>query len=135
MGVSLLKKTDLVLAAEIFDCIGKSVIVEEKHMDAVTAVSGSGPAYVFYFVECLQKAARSLNLKEDLSKTLIMQTLQGSLNLLEERKEDAAVLRGQVTSKGGTTQAAMDVLMKGKLDKVIKEALAAARKRSKQLAK
>ncbi len=104
-------------------------------MDAVTAVSGSGPAYVFLFVECLTKAARSLGLERNLSKELIAQTLKGSLELLESQKISAEGLRKRVTSKGGTTQAAMDIFNKRKLDKVFQSALQAAAKRAKKLSK
>ena len=128
------KDMDLTRAQEIFDCIGKTVLVEEHWMDAVTAVSGSGPAYVFLFVECLKKAAVSLGFEDRLSQELVLQTLRGSLKLLEESKEDPAVLRSNVTSKGGTTQAAMDVFEKNNLVKVFEDALKAAAKRAKELA-
>jgi len=126
---------DLALACKIFNHIGKTIVVEEKWMDAITAASGSGPAYVFLFIECLNKAVRSLGLDEALSKELVYQTVRGSLDLLDHQKEDAAVLRARVTSKGGTTQAAMDVFKKNKLEKVFKTALGAAKKRARELSK
>lgn len=126
---------DLTEAKKIFDCVGKTVFIEEQWMDAVTAVSGSGPAYVFLFVECLKKAAVSLGFEEQLSQALVLQTLKGSLKLLEESKEDAAVLRAKVTSKGGTTQAAMEVFEKNDLVRIFQEALEAAAKRAGELAK
>ncbi len=127
--------SDLILAKRIFKNIGKIVVVDEDLMDAVTAVSGSGPAYVFLFVECLKKAAVSLGFEEQLSQALVLQTLKGSLKLLEESKEDVAVLRAKVTSKGGTTQAAMEVFEKNDLVKIFEEALKAAAKRAEELAK
>ena len=129
------KDQDLTRAQEIFDCIGKTVLVEEHWMDAVTAVSGSGPAYVFLFIECLKKAAAALGFEDRLSQELVLQTLKGSLKLLEESKEDPAVLRSNVTSKGGTTQAAMDVFEKNNLVKIFEDALKAAAKRAGELAK
>lgn len=126
-------RADLQKARQIFNGIGQAVVVEEKWMDAVTAVSGSGPAYVFLFVECLQKAAVSLGLKKDLSEQLVTQTLKGGLALLEKSKEDAGVLRARVTSKGGTTQAAMDVFFKNKFEEIFERALQAAQKRAKEL--
>lgn len=126
---------DLRLACRIFDCIGKTVVVQERWMDAVTAVSGSGPAYLFLVVEALQKAAVSLGLKKDLSGQLIAQTLKGSLALLEKSNEDAGVLRARVTSKGGTTQAAMDVFLKNKFEVIFEQALQAAAKRAGELSK
>ncbi len=128
-------RTDLSLVCKIFDHVGKTVIVDEKWMNAVTAVSGSGPAYIFLFMECFMKAARSLGLKESLSRELVIQTLRGSLDLLENQEEDAGVLRERVTSKGGTTQAAMDVFKKGSFEKIFKDALKAAAKRAKELEK
>ncbi len=126
---------DLVLARRIFAHIGQTIVVEEQWMDAITAVSGSGPGYVFLFVECLTKAAQSLGLREDISQTLVLETLKGSLALWEASHESAGVLREKVTSKGGTTQAAMDVLRKNKLENIFKYALKAAQKRAKELSR
>ena len=129
------KKKDLSLVMDIFNEIGNTVVVEEKMMDAVTAVSGSGPAYVFLFVECMVKAAKSLGLDSSESKDLVLQTLKGSLGLLENGKDDASVLRARVTSKGGTTQAALEVFAKEKIEKTFKTALLSARKRAKELSR
>ena len=129
------KKKDISLVADIFKEIGKTVIVEEKMIDAVTAVSGSGPAYVFLFVECFVKAAQSLGFDAATSKELVLQTLKGSLCLLDNCNEDAGVLRSRVTSKGGTTQAALEVFAKGKFEKTFKTALLSARKRAKELSR
>ena len=129
------KRTDVILACQIFNAIGQTVVVEEKKIDALTAISGSGPAYLFYVVECLEKAAKSLGLKPDVAQQLIVQTLSGSLKLLQESPEDAKTLRKRVTSKGGTTQAALEVFEAVKTDKIFREALKAARDRAKELSK
>ena len=134
MGKAAQKK-DLTLAQQLFSYVGATVIIEEKYMDAITAASGSGPAYVFLFIESLNKAVRSLGFNEHLSKVLVLQTIRGSFDLLIRQKEDAAVLRARVTSKGGTTQAAMDIFKKMKFEKVFKTALNAAKKRAKELSK
>ncbi len=126
-------RVDVSVACQIFDYVGETVVVEEKWMDAVTAISGSGPAYVFLFVESFLKAAQALKMKENLSKQLVMQTLRGSLALLESQETEAGVLREQVTSKGGTTQAAMDEFKKGAFEKIFKNALKSAAKRAKEL--
>ena len=126
---------DVKMAQQIFNCIGKTVVVEERFMDAVTAVSGSGPGYIFYFAECLEKAARSLGLNPLLARALVAQTFKGSARLLEQSGEGADVLRARVTSKGGTTQAALVVFEKNKTGKTVQQALAAAKKRAKQLSK
>lgn len=126
---------DLQKVRQIFNCIGKTVVVEEKWMDAVTAVSGSGPAYVFLFAECMEKAARSLGLEKEIAAQLTAQTFKGSVALLEQSKESAEVLRARVTSKGGTTQAALAVFERHQIKGMFQEALTAARQRAKQLSK
>ena len=128
-------RADLNLACKIFDQIGKTVVVEEKWLDAITAVSGSGPAYVFLFVECFQRAAQALGFNEEEAQALVMQTLMGSLNLLKQQNQGAGVLRARVTSKGGTTQAAMDVFFKHNIEGIFKEALWAAKRRAQELSK
>ena len=128
-------RADLKQAVKIFDNIGKTIVVQEKWMDAITAVSGSGPAYVFLFVECLMNAAKNLGFNEEQAKTLINQTLRGSLSLLENSKDDAQTLRSFVTSKGGTTLAAMDVFFAKDIEDIFTEALKAAKKRAAELAK
>ncbi len=129
------KSTDLDLAVKILNHLGEVVSVSEDLIDAVTAVSGSGPAYVFLFMECLMKAAQSLGLNEKLSKQLVEATFKGSVDLLTMKNEDPAVLRAKVTSKGGTTQAAMDVFIEKKIDSIIQEALGAAKKRAGELSR
>jgi len=126
---------DLVTACRLFSLVGKTVVVLEKQIDAVTAVSGSGPAYLFYVMECLQKTARSLGLDDELGKTLVRQTIRGSLDLLDYQKEEAGVLRERVTSKGGTTEAALKVFKKRNMGKIFKEALTDAKRRAKALSK
>jgi pyrroline-5-carboxylate reductase len=107
----------------------------EKWMDAVTAVSGSGPAYVFLLAECLGRAGAGAGLPRALAERLARETVAGAGELLRRSDRDAATLRKDVTSKGGTTAAALDVLMaKNGLDPLMKKAVAAATRRSRQLA-
>ena len=129
------KNKDLILAQQLFSSVGATIVVEEKYMDAITAASGSGPAYVFLFIESLTKAVRSLGFDETLAKALVAQTIKGSLGLLDSQGGDAAAMRARVTSKGGTTQAAMDVFAKNNFEKTFKTALGAAKKRAKELSK
>jgi len=126
---------DVKSARNIFNNLGLTVVVKEDLIDAITAVSGSGPAYVFLFMEYLMKAARSLGLNEALARELVIETFSGSVHLLKEKKLDPAVLRVKVTSKGGTTQAAMDVFAEKHLEQIIESALSAAKNRAKELAK
>jgi pyrroline-5-carboxylate reductase len=126
---------DIKAAQKILNTIGETVIVKESMIDAVTAVSGSGPAYVFLFVEQWMVAAKTLGFKEAEAKQLVYKTLVGSVHLLEQSEFDAGTLRAKVTSKGGTTQAALDIFSSRQFDKTMKDALLAAKKRAKELAK
>jgi pyrroline-5-carboxylate reductase len=108
---------------------------DEALMDAVTAVSGSGPAYVFLLAEALAEAGIAAGLPEALARTLARETVAGSGELLHRSELDAAVLRQNVTSPGGTTAAALEVLIgKDGLAQLMRKAVAAATKRSRQLA-
>ncbi|PCI56164.1 MAG: pyrroline-5-carboxylate reductase [Alphaproteobacteria bacterium] len=109
-------------------------IEDERLMDAVTALSGSGPAYVFHFIEALANAGKKLGLDADLSMSLARQTVIGSSALAEHDGDvSAETLRENVTSPGGTTQAALETLMDGRFQTILDEALNAAKKRSQEL--
>ena len=126
---------DVASANAIFKAIGRTVIVPEKLMDAVTAVSGSGPAYVFFVAECLMQAAQELGFNAREAKELVYQTLSGSVRMLSASPDPADVLRRKVTSKGGTTEAALAVLEKKDTAGIFSAALKAARARAEQLSK
>ena len=125
------------LTTKLLECSGKLEWVnDESLMDAVTAVSGSGPAYIFYLIEALAEAGENAGLKPGLAMTLARQTVIGSSALAEyDADTPAAKLRENVTSPGGTTQAALNVLMDGRLQRIYNEALLAARNRGKELSK
>ncbi len=107
----------------------------EKEIDAVTAVSGSGPAYVFYLVECMAEAGRKAGLQADLAMTLARETVAGAGELLHQSPEAASKLRENVSSPGGTTLAALGVLMaEDGIQPVFDRAIEAARKRAEELA-
>jgi pyrroline-5-carboxylate reductase len=111
-------------------------IADEDGMDAVTAVSGSGPAYVFHFIECLTEAAKKAGLPVETAALLAMQTVYGAACLAAESGEAPGRLREQVTSPNGTTAAALAVLMgDNRLADLMAEAVEAARKRSVELGK
>jgi pyrroline-5-carboxylate reductase len=110
-------------------------VTDEGLMDAVTAVSGSGPAYVFLLVEALTHAGNSAGLPPELAAKLARATVSGSGELLNRSPLDPAILRQNVTSPGGTTAAALDVLMAADgLAQLMKEAVLAATRRSRELA-
>lgn len=107
----------------------------EALIDAVTALSGSGPAYVFHLVECMAEAGRKLGLPADLAMRLARATVSGAGELLHQSPDEAAQLRKNVTSPGGTTAAALDVLMAdGGMQPLFDTAIKAARDRAQQLA-
>lgn len=113
-----------------------ATVDSEVQMDAVTAVSGSGPAYVFHFIECLTAAAEAAGLPRETAKLLAMQTVFGAASLAAESGADPGELRRQVTSPNGTTAAALDVFMgEDRLKTLVSEAVEAARLRSIELGK
>jgi pyrroline-5-carboxylate reductase len=126
---------DMKLAKEILSTIGEVVEVDEKLVDSVTAISGSGPAYFFYLAEALIDAAQGLGLEKDIAKRLVLKTAFGSAKLLETLKEEPGVLRAKVTSKGGTTEAALKIFESNKFKDTVKKAVKEAQKRSKELSK
>jgi pyrroline-5-carboxylate reductase len=122
-------------ARTIFEAVGTAEVVPESAMDAVTALSGSGPAYFFYIVECLVNAATAHGLPHAQAARLAAQTLLGAGRLLQESGEPPSALRERVTSKGGTTAAALEAFRRGGLDRIIAAGVAAAAARSKELGK
>ena len=119
----------------LLSSIGEVATIDrEELMDAVTAVSGSGPAYVFHFIECLTEAAVEAGLPRETARLLAMQTVYGAASLAAESREDPGRLREQVTSPNGTTAAALGILMgDGRLQALVTEAVEAARLRSIEL--
>jgi pyrroline-5-carboxylate reductase len=103
----------LELAQSLFSAIGISVIVVENQLNAVTGLSGSGPAYFYYLVEALQEAAQQCGLPAETARTLLVQTIYGAARMLQESEQDPAELRRQVTSPNGTTMAGLKVLEQG----------------------
>lgn len=128
-------RKDVEAVIQIFSLIGSVVEVEEKLMDAVTAVSGSGPAYFFYLMESMIQSAEALGIDRDTAKELVVRTAFGSAMLIDAIDADPADMRNKVTSKGGTTEAAFKVLKSKKFSGIIKAAIKAAAARSKKLSK
>jgi pyrroline-5-carboxylate reductase len=134
---SLVSEATRTTVADLLSASGAvATIDDEGLMDAVTAVSGSGPAYIFHFIECLTAAAEQAGLPAETARLLAMQTVYGAASLAAESKEDPGLLRQQVTSPNGTTAAALGVLMGGdRLKTLVTEAVEAARARSVELGK
>ena len=119
---------------EILSATGRVVTVPERYQDAVTAISGSGPAYLFFVVEAMIEAGVHLGLPRDTATELVVQTMLGSAKLLRETGEHPTILRERVTSPGGTTAAAIRELEDHKVRAAFLTAMEAARNRSRELA-
>jgi pyrroline-5-carboxylate reductase len=121
-------------AETILNAVGATVwITEEAQMDAVTAISGSGPAYVFYFIEAVEEAARELGLPVAIAHRLVLDTFTGAARLAASSPDPVAVLREKVTSKGGTTECALASMAKDEVKDAIIRAIRAANDRGKTL--
>ena len=140
-GISALAKgrfglnKDVLIAEEIFRRMGKVVRVKEPYIDAFTAIAGSGPAYIFYFIECLSEAGKRLGFSEREAVNFVKEVVKGSIKLLEESSLTAKELRERVASKGGTTEAALNVFKHWRLNEIVRKAVFAASQRAKQLSR
>ena len=124
---------DLKAACSIFEALGRAVVVEERMMDAVTGLSGSGPAYVYLFIEALSDGGVRMGLPRDVATELAVQTVLGSAVVAAESHEHVALLKEMVTSPGGTTIAGLHELERGALRATVINAVEAATKRSREL--
>ena len=121
-------------AGSILGAMGKEIYVDdEKYIDMATAVSGSGPAYIFLFAESLIEAAVHIGLPRDMAQELVVQTLSGSGHFLRKSGKQPLELRKMVTSPGGTTAEALAQLEKGKFTELVKQAVEAAYNKAKRL--
>ncbi|MGA1206755.1 MAG: pyrroline-5-carboxylate reductase [Gammaproteobacteria bacterium] len=121
--------------AALFTSCGQALwVADEEAIDAVTAVSGSGPAYFFLLMESMMRSAARLGLPESVARQLVLQTAVGSALMARQASDPPAVLRAQVTSPGGTTQAALEVFEEGDFPGLVDQALIAARDRAFALA-
>ncbi len=124
----------LALARAVFQSVGKVAVVPEEYLDAVTAVSGSGPAYVYLLIESLMEAGERLGLPRDVVRELVVQTVTGAARMVAETGADPAELRRQVTSPNGTTAAALRVLEERGFREALIAAVARAAERARELA-
>ncbi len=124
---------DEALAKQIFDAVGISVVLDESQLDAVTGLSGSGPAYVFLMLEALADAGVKVGLSRRISQQLAAQTVLGSAKLLLETNEHPGKLKDMVTSPGGTAIAGLHTLEAGGMRTTLMDAVEAATKRSREL--
>lgn len=122
-------------ATMLLEAIGKVVTLQdEEQMDAAAAISGCGPAYIYYFVECLIAAGKQAGLDDAMARTLAIETLYGSAALATQNHDNIEQLRKNVASKGGMTEAALAVMMQDNaLEKLLANAVTAAKNRAKEL--
>lgn len=133
-AASAVSESERARAQAILGAVGDTLWVEREEMiDAVTAVSGSGPAYVFYFIEAVRKAAQEMGFSPRAAQQLVMRTFAGAVKLAEASTEDVAVLRERVTSKGGTTERALASMETAHVSAHITAAVHAACKRAEEL--
>lgn len=124
---------DMGKARAIFDAVGRSVVLAETYLDAVTGLSGSGPAYVFSFIEAMIDGGVKVGLNRADAQLLVLQTVLGSVKLAMETNEHPAQLRAMVTSPGGTTIAGLHELARSGFNGIIMDAVEVATRRSKEL--
>ena len=139
MGVSALTANQWIVEEDksvpesVFGSIGLTCWLEESAFDLFTALIGSGPAYIFYFIEALQEAAKGLNLDESTTKELITEMIKGSSTLANQSEDSLSLLREKVTSPGGVTEKALEVLNRKEVGRSIIEAILEAADKSKTL--
>ncbi|WP_207454466.1 pyrroline-5-carboxylate reductase [Herbiconiux sp. SYSU D00978] len=131
---SRVSETDAALARSVFECVGSVLGVPEEQLDALSAVSGSGPAYVYLLIEQLELAARNLGFTAEQAQTMVRQTFRGATELLAATGEEPRELRRKVTSPKGTTEQAIAVMERADFAHTFDEALAAAIRRAGEIA-
>ncbi len=127
------RQSHLRMAMGILGTVGAVVSIPERAMDAVTAVSGSGPAYIFYVAEAMKDAAITMGLAPQVADQLVRQTIRGAGVLLAQSQEELKTLRARVTSPGGTTEAALKIMERAKVRAIFQKALTRAQERSREL--
>lgn len=123
------------IAKSLFETIGIVSVVKEEDMHAVTALSGSGAAYIYYVVEAMEEAAKQIGLEESTAKSLILQTMIGAAEMLKNNTKHPSILRKEITSPGGTTEAGIEVLQSFDFQKALISCITEATRRSQDLGK
>ncbi|WP_217588404.1 pyrroline-5-carboxylate reductase [Lentibacillus saliphilus] len=127
------QESHLKAAEMLLQTIGTTTVVAEKDMHAVTAISGSGPAYMYYLIEAMEKAALDAGLDRDVARSLLIQTVVGAGNMLASSSDAPALLRKKITSPNGTTEAGINTLQAHDFEAIIKACVESARARSVEL--
>lgn len=121
------------LVQQMFETVGLASVVREEQLDAVTGLSGSGPAYIYYLAEAMEKSAEEIGLEKEMAKRFIIQTLLGAAEMLEKSPKESHQLRKEVTSPGGTTEAGLKVLDAHAVQQAFIECIKEATAQSKRL--
>ncbi|MCR6596721.1 pyrroline-5-carboxylate reductase [Bacillus halotolerans] len=124
---------DITAATALLETIGDATLVEEQHLDAVTAIAGSGPAYLYRYIEAMEKAAQKVGLDEETAKKLILQTMAGATDMLRQSGKQPAQLRREITSPGGTTEAGLRALTEARFEEAIIHCIEETAKRSAEI--
>ncbi|MCY8532167.1 pyrroline-5-carboxylate reductase [Bacillus vallismortis] len=124
---------DIIAAKTLLETVGDATLVEERHLDAVTAIAGSGPAYVYRYIEAMEKAAQKVGLDKDTAKALILQTMAGATEMLLKSGKQPAMLRKEITSPGGTTEAGLRALQDSRFEEAIIHCIEETAKRSTEI--
>lgn len=124
---------DITAAKALLETIGDATLVEEQHLDAVTAIAGSGPAYLYRYIEAMEKAAQKVGLDEETAKKLILQTMAGATDMLRQSGKQPAQLRKEITSPGGTTEAGIRALTEARFEEAIIHCIEETAKRSAEI--
>merc|ERR1712000_718584 len=133
-GAKEVSRVELLMVRNLLDTTGESIKVEnENYIDASTGISGSGPAYVFYFMQSMMEAALQMGFSENVSKVLVSQTFTGAVELFNQNNLTPDSWMERVASKGGTTRAALDSMQDNNVNEMIKEAAFAAFNRAVEL--
>ncbi|MGM7685273.1 pyrroline-5-carboxylate reductase [Cytobacillus sp. Hm23] len=125
----------VMIVKQILECFGEVYLIEEEKMDLFTGIAGSGPAYFYYLIEQIERAAVDGGIEEETARKISVQTMLGASKMIMERDESPSKLRENVTSPNGTTQAGLDALQKFGGGKAIKQAVKTAAKRSREINK
>ncbi|MFO3787794.1 pyrroline-5-carboxylate reductase [Bacillus mojavensis] len=124
---------DITAAKALLETIGDATLVEEQHLDAVTAIAGSGPAYLYRYIEAMEKAAKKVGLEEETAKKLILQTMAGATDMLRQSGKQPAQLCKEITSPGGTTEAGLRALTEARFEEAIIHCIEETAKRSAEI--
>lgn len=123
------------IASQLFQTIGTTTVVNEDDMHIVTAIAGSGPAYFYYMVEAMEKAAVEAGFNQQTAKELIVQTVVGAGKMLQQSEDDPSTLRKKITSPNGTTEAGIQILEQNYFQKIVMDCVNRAKERSEELGK